>query len=295
MLPADFFSGPGWAAFSLEGEKGKRRRLPNQDAVLITPSWMGDKHRLLAAVCDGHSKHGHDCAKQVLEALPCGLIQEGYGDHPSFALIAFCRKMDKQLEERFDKGGTTLVLADISPERMTIAHVGDSRASVVGSGELRHLTRDHDLHTLSPTEQEGIRRRGGVVIALGRSQPERYIVSVDLEEPSGLAIARSLGDREFGRGPSPIPEILHLTHRDIPSTTHLVLWTDGAWRSPCDALLPSTAVCQWFSSSSALQASLRMRDHMVETTVDDDATAVIIDLSFFRPSSHDGQHARSAL
>jgi hypothetical protein len=38
-----------------------------------------------------------------------------------------------------------------------------------------------------------------------------------------------------------------------------------------------------------------MRDHMVETTVDDDATAVIIDLSFFRPSSHDGQHARSAL
>lgn len=70
--------------------------------------------------------------------------------------------------------GTTLVVALAGPERGVIAHVGDSRAYLLRSGQLDRLTEDHSLVNelvrsgqISPEEAEGHPRRNVLTRAVG--------------------------------------------------------------------------------------------------------------------------------
>src|SRR5947209_402747 len=81
--------------------------------------------------------------------------------------------------------GATLTTAWIDGERLSIAHVGDSRAYLLRSGTLQQLTNDHSLVAeqvrhgiLTPAEAEESRMQSVLLRALG-SEPE---VVVDAEE-----------------------------------------------------------------------------------------------------------------
>jgi protein phosphatase len=81
--------------------------------------------------------------------------------------------------------GATLTVACIEGERLSIAHVGDSRAYLLRSGSLQQLTSDHSLVAeqvrrgiLTPAEAEQSAMQSVLLRALG-SQPK---VEIDAEE-----------------------------------------------------------------------------------------------------------------
>lgn len=72
--------------------------------------------------------------------------------------------------------GTTVVAAVIRKERVVIAHVGDSRAYLIGN-EIRQLTRDHSVvqslvenGTLTPNEAKVHPRKNVITRALGAEE-----------------------------------------------------------------------------------------------------------------------------
>jgi PPM family protein phosphatase len=72
-------------------------------------------------------------------------------------------------------GGTTLTAALILGRRLAIAHVGDSRAYLLGGDELRPLTEDHSLvrrlqetGRLSPEDAQSFQYRNVLLQALGQ-------------------------------------------------------------------------------------------------------------------------------
>jgi len=281
--PADFFSSLGWAGFSLLGSGHKQESLPNQDRVFAAVSWMGENDRVLFALCDGHGQEGHLCAEFLLEHLTSGLIELGYERNRGQALQAFCRREDRAIEQTYRTGGTTFVLADISPKDIFLAHVGDSRATALCSHGPYTLTKDHDANHISTREKEAIHRRGGIVLSTTDGKQQR-VVSLDIKTAQGLAIYRSLGDRPYGRGPSPDPDLRTVAWATLTPYRHLVLWSDGAWYLCKDFYTPSLSLGRLLGSSDASDMALRLRQHIVDRFPDDDATAMVIDLSAFRPS-----------
>lgn len=100
-------------------------------------------------------------------------------------------------------GGTTLTAALVMGERVTIAHVGDSRAYFIHpDGRMRAITKDHSL----------VRR----LIELGQINEEEAAV-----HPQRNVLYRALGQLEPFR-----PEVnTHL----LPHPGYLMLCSDGLW------------------------------------------------------------------
>jgi len=100
-------------------------------------------------------------------------------------------------------GGTTLTVALVMGERVTLAHVGDSRAYFIHpDGRMRVITKDHSL----------VRR----LIELGQINEEEAAV-----HPQRNVLYRALGQLEPFR-----PEVnTHL----LPHPGYLLLCSDGLW------------------------------------------------------------------
>src|SRR5437879_5591441 len=105
------------------------------------------------------------------------------------------RSIFKSAQEHMEQHGmgATLTAAWIDGSKLSIAHVGDSRAYLLRSGTLQQLTSDHSLVAeqvrkgiLTAVEAEGSQMQSVLLRALG-SQPE---VEVDAEEY--MVIARDI-------------------------------------------------------------------------------------------------------
>ncbi len=96
--------------------------------------------------------------------------------------------------------GTTLVAILATPERVALAHVGDSRAYLVRGGRIRLLTDDHSL------VGELLRRRQ-ISEADAREHPHRHVLT-----------------RALGVAPAAQPDLAELT--PAPGDT-FVLCSDG--------------------------------------------------------------------
>jgi protein phosphatase len=100
-------------------------------------------------------------------------------------------------------GGTTLTLALLMGEQVTIAHVGDSRAYFIyPDGRIQRLTKDHslvqrmiDLEEITETEAQNHPQRNVLLKAIGQT---------DMIRPD-------------------------LTTHQIPRSGHLMLCSDGLW------------------------------------------------------------------
>jgi serine/threonine protein phosphatase PrpC len=87
--------------------------------------------------------------------------------------------------------GTTVVLALISDHRITISHVGDSRAYLIRNGHIVQLTEDHSFVAeslkrgfITPEQAKTHQSRHGLTMALGiedEVEPETTEVSWDNE------------------------------------------------------------------------------------------------------------------
>ena len=147
-----------------------RVREDNEDSVLTDAL-------PLVAVADGMGGHeGGEVASQLaLEQLKAWKDRLSAGDDPSGQLREAFTDAHRAV---FDKGraeqnlagmGTTLTAGWIDGDKMTLAHVGDSRAYLLRGGKLRQLTQDQTV------AQEWV-RRGRLSEDEAATSPHRHIL-----------------------------------------------------------------------------------------------------------------------
>ena len=128
-------------------EIGRRRN--NEDAFRIVNN--EDGNRWLAVVCDGMGGHamGEVASETVLDAIVD--YWKKHTDEPDSAtkVEKACAHAMRALDTKADslnhcQMGTTMVMASIEGDTVTIAHVGDSRCYLQRKDEgLLYQTKDH--------------------------------------------------------------------------------------------------------------------------------------------------------
>ena len=183
------------------------RREVNEDCLLVAPETGA------LAVADGMGGHaaGEVASGIVIDTLreflgqleaPDSPASAGGGSIPEperlrTAIRMANERIFKSIEQREElRGmGTTIVVALVQGDRLTIGSVGDSRAYLLRDGVLRQLTADHswvqeqvDLGLLSPSEAHRHPFRNIVTRALG----SREEVAVDIREEQWGGTLRTL-------------------------------------------------------------------------------------------------------
>ena len=127
-------------------EIGKRRA--NQDVCRVVE--MPEQNRTLIIVCDGMG--GHSMGDVAAETV-CNAICEFWMNNPDIPdsgtkVTEACRVASDALYARSRvvrpiEMGTTMVMASVEGNIVTIAHCGDSRCYLLRDGGVVHQTQDH--------------------------------------------------------------------------------------------------------------------------------------------------------
>lgn len=127
-----------WAGFSLCG-----CREVQEDRYFVGDDWLTAGSRI-GIVADGHGgKDGDWAAEYAARRLPVLLAGNGYRTVCPIASVTHAMQtLDREVKLRC-AGGTTLVMVDLSPDRIVVAHVGDARAAFVSQHCLTEITADH--------------------------------------------------------------------------------------------------------------------------------------------------------
>ncbi len=148
-----------------------RKRRHNEDAFVCEPP--------LFAIADGM---GGAQAGEVASGLAAAALQEHAGEPGSSEerVVSLIQEANRRVYERSREDaalsgmGTTLTLALVGDARVTIGHVGDSRAYMIRDGVLEQITEDHSLVAeltragkLSEEEAETHPQRSVITRALG--------------------------------------------------------------------------------------------------------------------------------
>ena len=132
--------------YTVFSETGKR--IANQDICRVVE--MPEQNRCLLVVCDGMGGHamGDAAAETVCNAV-CNFWDDnpGKSDCEEKVLTAFAHASEalyyRSRMVRPIEMGTTLVMASVENNTVTIAHCGDSRCYLLRNGEVIHQTTDH--------------------------------------------------------------------------------------------------------------------------------------------------------
>lgn len=202
------------------GQSVGRQRDHNEDTIFFTSAVLADGLNdlpfALCVVADGMGGHlNGEIASQVAARTVGRLIVSKVFCH---LLEVNPDPMDESLQETIEHtvnevqknvvryapgGGTTLTIALILGEQVTIAHVGDSRAYFIyPDGRIQRLTKDHslvqrmvDLEEITEAEAKNHPHRNVLLKAIGQTEP----VYPDVQ-----------------------------THQ-IPKFGHMMLCSDGLW------------------------------------------------------------------
>jgi PPM family protein phosphatase len=164
-----------------------RQRSANEDSLFVSPP--------LFAVADGMggAKAGEVASAVAVEAVEGA--QES--SEPAEAQLAgIVREANRRIYElavadESRRGmGTTLTLAKVHGDEVSLAHVGDSRAYRMRDGELTQLTRDHSLVA-------ELERSGQITAEAAEHHPQRSIITRALgPEPDVEVDTYTLAGRE---------------------------------------------------------------------------------------------------
>ncbi len=153
-----------------------RKRKMNQDYVYTSEMPVGKLPNLFL-VADGMGGHqaGDYASKCAIET-----IVDAVGSSDENGAVPILEKAIRHANEvvrqRAESDpalfgmGTTMVAATLDGDMLCVANVGDSRLYVVGSREIRQITRDHSL------VQEMV-RMGGIKPEQARSHPDKNIIT----------------------------------------------------------------------------------------------------------------------
>lgn len=128
-------------------------RTNNEDYIQIVGN--PDDGRYLFIVCDGMGGHAMgEVASQVVGSTICEYWEQASFDEgvepvlkTAFKLASDALDAKANVLHKVEMG-TTLVLAAIDGNKLTIAHAGDSRAYLLQNGEVAYQTKDHIDHSV---------------------------------------------------------------------------------------------------------------------------------------------------
>lgn len=178
-----------------------RSREHNEDAFLV------DSEQRLYVVADGMGGHsaGEVAARLVVEEL-AGHFHVGEADEAPAALEAAVRAANAAVfqaarAESARRGmGSTVVALHADPRRVSIAHVGDSRAYLVRGERIQQLTEDHSLvnaqlqaGALTPEEAAASPHRNVILRAVGAAESVAVDVACFAPEPMDRVLLCSDG------------------------------------------------------------------------------------------------------
>jgi serine/threonine protein phosphatase PrpC len=164
-----------------------RQRSANEDSLVVRPP--------LFAVADGM---GGAKAGEVASAVAVDAVEAAKeSNEPAEAQLANIvrdanrRIYDLAVADESRRGmGTTLTMAKLHGDEVSLAHVGDSRAYRLRGGELEQLTRDHSLVA-------ELERSGQITPEAAEHHPQRSIITRALgPEPDVEVDTYTLAGRE---------------------------------------------------------------------------------------------------
>ena len=164
-----------------------RQRSANEDSLVVSPP--------LFAVADGMggAKAGEVASAVAVEAVE-GAKESS--EPPEAQLASIVREANRRIydlavaDESRRGMGTTLTLAKLHGDEVSLAHVGDSRAYRLRAGELEQLTRDHSLVA-------ELERSGQITPEAAEHHPQRSIITRALgPEPDVEVDTYTLAGRE---------------------------------------------------------------------------------------------------
>jgi protein phosphatase len=164
-----------------------RQRSANEDSLVVRPP--------LFAVADGM---GGAKAGEVASAVAVDAVEAAKeSTEPAEAQLASIvrdanrRIYDLAVADESRRGmGTTLTMAKLHGDEVSLAHVGDSRAYRLRAGELEQLTRDHSLVA-------ELERSGQITPEAAEHHPQRSIITRALgPEPDVEVDTYTLAGRE---------------------------------------------------------------------------------------------------
>lgn len=233
----------GVAVVNMKGFKGPSDIKLGQDNFSVTMLESG-WHCFCCA--DGHGTGGDWPAQRAVSSMPYFLQTKGCSmllgvfDVESALLRAFEMVEDDLVESSRDSsvslqscGSTfTCVMHRPGSPSVWLAHVGDSRATLVsrcGRGAGLETT-DHSLQV--PAEEERVERCGGDIVRFDVEMPGEVEARVYARGKTypGIAMTRSLGDlcvKEYGVIAE--PEIVKWPLTSEDEATLLLLASDGIW------------------------------------------------------------------
>jgi protein phosphatase len=164
-----------------------RQRTANEDSLVVRPP--------LFAVADGM---GGAKAGEVASAVAVEAVERApeSGEPAEAQLASIVRDANRRIydlavaDESRRGMGTTLTLAKVHGDEVSLAHVGDSRAYRMRDGELSQLTRDHSLVA-------ELERSGQITPEAAEHHPQRSIITRALgPEPDVEVDTYTLSGRE---------------------------------------------------------------------------------------------------
>ena len=144
-----------------------RQRTANEDSLVVRPP--------LFAVADGMggAKAGEVASAVAVEAVERARESRESAEAQLARIVrdANRRIYDLAVADESRRGmGTTLTLAKVHGNEVSLAHVGDSRAYRMRDGELSQLTRDHSLVA-------ELERSGQITAEAAEHHPQRSIIT----------------------------------------------------------------------------------------------------------------------
>lgn len=126
---------------------GNRRN--NEDSFDVID--MPEQKRWMGIVCDGMGGHAHG---EIASETVCAVLSDYWKEHVAISDCASkvkvaCKKASCAINQKtkelyYAQMGTTMVMASVEDDVVTIAHVGDSRCYFQRPGEgLIYQTKDH--------------------------------------------------------------------------------------------------------------------------------------------------------
>mmetsp|Transcript_5602 Transcript_5602/g.25247 ORF Transcript_5602/g.25247 Transcript_5602/m.25247 type:complete len:800 (+) Transcript_5602:282-2681(+) len=220
-----------------------RKVMKGEDKSFASPGvqWRGVSFDAFG-LFDGHG--GKDAAEHCADRFVPALIEaleaagpsppetdpeDVFEDRVANALVAAFATVDQEFLGKDIHSGATATIVCVNGRRVHSAAVGDSLATLdCGHGvSAVRLTPEHRLDT-SAAERKRIEDAGGEVRATAFEEGKP--VGPLRVWPGGLAVSRSIGDRDGKRGGvSSEPEVSSLIVPDSQPGFRLVLASDGLW------------------------------------------------------------------
>jgi protein phosphatase len=245
------------------GQSVGRQRDHNEDSLFAMTSVMSDGEMELPfgifIVSDGMGghQHGEVASSVATRVMAEHLVREVYSRviSPSIANIESLheimeegvRKAQQAVLSKAPGGGTTLTVALVLGERITLAHIGDSRAYLIRPDEkLEAITKDHSLV--------------GRLIELGQITEEEAAI-----HPQRNVLYRALGQAE------PFEPDLDMQVFPIPGI--LMLCSDGLW-----GVVAESDICRIVENSSSLpEACKNLVDAANEAGGPDNISVILVE------------------